>query len=145
MAPKATTVELAHDLRLALGLLRRNLRNVTGDEELTLPEASALARLDRGGPATGTALAKAEQISPQAMGTTLAGLEQRGFIGREADPADGRQILLSLTQAGIEALGGRRSARDEYLAAAIESELTASELRSLANAIEPLRRLAEFL
>jgi DNA-binding MarR family transcriptional regulator len=143
MTPKANTVELAHELRLALSLLRRNLRHVTGDEDLTTPEVSALSRLDRGGPATSTELARAEQITPQAMGATLAGLEQRGLIGRESDPADGRKIVLSLTTAGTEVLRGRRSARDEHLARTIESELTASEMRNLASAVEPLRRLAE--
>ena len=143
MAPAPDSEQLAHELRIALGLLRRNLRQAMADGELTMPEASALARLDRGGPATGASLAKAEQISPQSMGATLAGLERRGLLGREPDPADGRRILLSLTPAGMEALHGRRSASAQRLTNALETELSGPERRTLAAAVGLLQRLAE--
>jgi len=65
-----------------------------------LPESSALTRLDRGGPATASALAKLEQISPQSMGATLGALEARGLVERRPDPADGRKSLLTVTAAG---------------------------------------------
>ena len=64
--------EVAAALQMSIGLLRRRLRQVRPEGELTLPEISALARLDRGGPATASALARVEQISPQSMGATLA-------------------------------------------------------------------------
>jgi DNA-binding MarR family transcriptional regulator len=67
--------QVAGALRMSMGLLVRRLRQVKAEGELTLPESSALSRLDRGGPATSAALAKLEQISPQSMGATLAGLE----------------------------------------------------------------------
>ena len=73
--------EIAGALRVSIGLLLRRLRQVHVEGELTLPESSALTRLDRGGPATSSALAKLEQISPQSMGTTLAALEARGLVG----------------------------------------------------------------
>ena len=46
---------VAGALRLSIGLLVRRLRQAKADGELTLPESSALARLDRGGPATSAA------------------------------------------------------------------------------------------
>jgi len=61
--PKANEA-LANELRIGIGLLLRRLRQVPAEDELTLPEASALARLDRHGPATASELAKREQISP---------------------------------------------------------------------------------
>ncbi len=67
--------QVAAALRVSVGLLLRRLRQVRVEGELSLPESSALARLDRGGPATPSALAKLEQISPQSMGATLAALE----------------------------------------------------------------------
>ena len=67
--------DVAGALRVSLGLLVRRLRQVKAEGELTLPESSALARLDRGGPTTSGALARLEQISPQSMGATLAALE----------------------------------------------------------------------
>jgi DNA-binding MarR family transcriptional regulator len=137
--------QVAHELRVVIGLLRRRLRKIGVDGELTMPEAAALARLDRGGPATAAALAKAEQISPQSMGATLAGLERRGLVAREPDPADGRRIVLSPTPAGVEAMQGRRSARASQLTRALESEFSGPELRTLAVAVGLLERLAEAL
>ena len=68
---------VAAALRVSVGLLVRRLRQ-QAEGELTLPETSALARLDRGGPTTATELAKLEQISPQSMGATLDALEAGG-------------------------------------------------------------------
>jgi DNA-binding MarR family transcriptional regulator len=135
--------DLAAALRVSVGMLLRRLRQVRPDDELTLPESSALARLDRSGPATPGALAKVEQISPQSMGATLAALEARGLIGRRADPADGRRVVLSVTEAGQELLRNKRGARTEQLAQALSAGFTAAELRQLATAAPLLERLAQ--
>ncbi len=99
--------ELAAALRVSIGLLLRRMRQVRPDGELSLPETSALTRLDRSGPATPGALARLEQISPQSMGATLAALEARGLVARQADPADGRRAVLSLTEAGAAGAAGQ--------------------------------------
>ena len=82
--------EVAAALRVAIGLLVRKLRQAHLPGELTLAETSALRRLDRGGPATSSDLARQDRISPQSMGVTVAALEQRGLIERQPRPA-GRQ------------------------------------------------------
>jgi DNA-binding MarR family transcriptional regulator len=135
--------DIAAALRVSVGMLLRRLRQVRPDDELTLPESSALARLDRTGPATPGALAKAEQISPQSMGATLAALEARGLIERRPDPADGRRVVLSVTEAGLELLRNKRGARTEQLARALSAGFTAAELRQLAAAAPLLERLAQ--
>jgi DNA-binding MarR family transcriptional regulator len=135
--------EVAGALRVSVGLLVRRLRRVQdGGGDLTLPETSALARLDRGGPATGAALAKQEQISPQSMGATLAALEAKAMIARTPDPADGRRILLTLTDKGRHALGNRRNARTGTIARALSEHFTEREIRELAAAAPLLERLA---
>ncbi len=91
--------DVAGALQVSLGLLRRRLRQAQAEGQLTLPETSALARLDRGGPATPSALAKLEQISPQSMGATLGALEAGGLVERRPDPGDGRRAVMSLTKA----------------------------------------------
>ena len=53
-------------------------------------------------------LARLEQITPQAMGNILSGLESRGLVERGADPHDGRRIIMSLTDAGHEMLRHKR-------------------------------------
>jgi DNA-binding MarR family transcriptional regulator len=128
---------------VSIGLLLRRLRQLQAEGELTLPESSALARLDRGGPATASALARLEQISPQSMGATLAALEARGLVERRSDPEDGRRVVLSLSEAGRQVLRSRRDARTELLARALSTGFTRSELRHLMAAAPLLERLAQ--
>ena len=92
--------DVAAALRVSIGLLLRQMRQVRVAGELTVPETSALARLDRGGPATSSALARLEQISPQSMGATLSALEARGLVRRGPDARDGRRVVLSVTDLG---------------------------------------------
>src|SRR5579859_6607411 len=127
--------DVAIALRVSIGLLLRRLRQARDDEELTVPQTSALARLDRGGPATASALARLEQISPQSMGATLSALEARGFVERRSDPQDGRRVVISLSDAGLRALRDKRHARTERLAAALSSGFSETELGQLKAAV----------
>ena len=134
--------EVAAALRVAVGLLRRRLKLTQPIDDLTLPESAALTHLDRGGPATPSALARIEQISPQSMGATLASLEARGLVRRELDPADGRRRVVSLTDAGLAMLRGKRDARTAQLAEALSAGFSPAELAQLASAAPLLERLA---
>lgn len=134
---------VAAALRLSMGLLLRRLRQVEVDGELTVPESAALARLDRGGPATASALARQEQITPQSMGATLAGLEMRGLVKRGPDPDDGRRVVLTATELGLEALRDRKNARTAQLARALSDVFTPSELEQLMAVTPLLERLAQ--
>jgi DNA-binding MarR family transcriptional regulator len=135
--------EVAGALRVSIGLLLRRMRQVPAEGELTLPETSALARLDRGGPATSSELAKLEQISPQSMGATLAALEARGHVERHPDPADGRRAVLSVTDAGRQVLRDKRDARTGQLAKALAAGFTPAELSLLTAAAPLIERLAQ--
>ena len=135
--------QVAAALRVSIGLLLRRLRQVRVEGELTLPESSALVRLDRGGPTTPSDLAKLEQISPQSMGATLAALEARGLVERRPDPRDGRRVVLSVTEAGREVLLDKRNARARQLAQALSAGFTPAELRQLMAAAPLLERLAQ--
>ncbi len=135
--------QVAASLRVSIGLLLRRLRQVRVEGELTLPESSALVRLDRGGPATPGELAKLEQISPQSMGATVGALEARGLIERHADPQDGRRAVLSVTGAGRDVLRDKRNAQIEQLAKALSAGFTPAELNQLTAAAPLLERLAQ--
>ena len=111
--------EVAAAVQVSIGLFLRRLRQTPVQGELTLPEISALSRLDRAGSATPGELAKVEQISPQAMGATLGALEERGLVERRPDPSDGRRVVMSVTEVGQQALRNKRSARTEQLAKAL--------------------------
>lgn len=111
--------------------------------ELTLPEIATLTRLDRGGPMTGAALAKLEQISPQSMGVTLGALEARDLVERRPDPDDRRQALISITAAGAQVLTNGRNARIEQLAQVLSTGFARAELGQLRAAAPLLERLAQ--
>jgi DNA-binding MarR family transcriptional regulator len=143
MADELDVRDVAAALRVSMGLLLRRLRQVGVPGELTVPETSALARLDRNGPATSSELARVEQISPQSMGATLSALEARGLLTRDPDARDGRRILLSVTDAGRQLLRDKRDARTEHLARALAAGFTREELGQLMAAAPLLERLAQ--
>ena len=143
VADDLDTHRVAASLRLSIGLLLRRLRQIPTGDELTLSESAALARLDRGGPATSAALARLEQISPQSMGATLAALEARGLVVRAPDPEDGRRMILSATEAGLQVLRDRRNARTEELARALSSGFSPAEIEELIAVAPLLERLAQ--
>jgi DNA-binding MarR family transcriptional regulator len=135
----------AFDLRLALARIVRRLRQAHEPGELTLSEISVLSRLDRDGPATPGTLAGGERVRPQAMGNTLAALEQRGLVARTPDPDDGRKVSMSATEAGRQLLLDRRSASTRRMARALDEGFTPEERRRLVEAIPLLDRLADRL
>jgi DNA-binding MarR family transcriptional regulator len=137
--------EVAAAIQVSVGVLRRRLQQAQVPGDLTAPEISALARLDRGGPTTPSALAKLERITPQSMGATLSGLERRGLVARRRDPDDGRHVVLSVTELGLDLLRSRRGARTEQLAAALSVGFSQTELNSLLSAAPLIERLAQNL
>ncbi|HEY2552402.1 MAG TPA: MarR family transcriptional regulator [Streptosporangiaceae bacterium] len=143
MAEDPDAGSVAAALHVSIGLLRWRLRQVHVEGELSLPERSALVRLDRVGPATSAELARIEQISPQSMGATLGALEARGLVARRSDPRDGRRAVLSLTEAGRKVLQDRRNLRTEHLAKALAANFTRLEVRQLMTAAPLLERLAQ--
>lgn len=151
MAPDRTRgraiEQTAVALRLSISLLVRRLRQrapaALGD--LSLPQRGALARLDHHGPMTSAQLARLEQISPQSMGATLAGLEAAGLVSRRSDVTDKRRVVMTATAAGRRMLRERRDARTRQLAAALSSEFTPDELATLAKAAPLLERLGQRL
>ena len=110
-----------------------------------MPQLTALSRLDRLGPSTTAELARREQITPQAMGATIASLEQRGLVARRPDAADGRRSILSLTPAGRAAVRSGRSAVVDQIAAVLAESFTSEEIATLDAAAPLIERLAELL
>jgi DNA-binding MarR family transcriptional regulator len=137
-----TALEASLDLRVAIGRIRRRIREVSTGDELTSTQASVLARLGRGEAATASGLAELEGIRPQSMATTIAALEQSGLVVRTPDPMDGRRQLVTLTAAGQEAERGNRDARHAWLTTVIEDHLTDEERGVLVSAAAILERLA---
>jgi DNA-binding MarR family transcriptional regulator len=134
---------MAGELRVVLGRLSRRLREQSHAGDFTGTQKSVLLRLERDGPATVTTLAKAEGVRPQSMGATIAVLEAAGLVAGAADPADGRQTILSLTEACREMVRASRAAREDWLFHAIQTKFAPHELAQLASSIALLQRLSE--
>jgi DNA-binding MarR family transcriptional regulator len=136
--------DVAGALQASVRLLVQRLRQTQAVEgDLTSPETSALARLDRTGPTTSSELARLERISPQSMGATVAALEERGLVERVPDPDDGRRAILSLTTGGQDLLRRRRTARSEMLSQALAAGFTNTEIKELQAAAPLIERLAQ--
>jgi len=106
---------VASALKVSIGLFVRRLRQSSVQDDLSLPEMSALSRLERAGSATTSDLARVDQITPQAMGATLA------------------------------ALRNTRSAQTEQLAKALASGFSPAEVETLRVAATLIERLGESL
>jgi DNA-binding MarR family transcriptional regulator len=135
----------AGELRALVGRLARRLRQTSVVGDMTLSQASVLSLLEREGPATPGILATKEHISPQSMGAILISLEALGLVSRTPDPTDGRCLVVSLTEAGIQAVHGARRQREERLARALADNFTDEEQQVLIAALPLLERLARLL
>ncbi|MEV6791103.1 MarR family transcriptional regulator [Streptomyces sp. NPDC051320] len=140
-AATPTSAQVAAELAVALGRVARRLRQASPDLELTHSQRSALALLDREGPSTTAALARAELVRPQSMRLTVGALESQGLVARAPDPTDGRQAVMSVTELGRRTLAGVRADKRGWLTRAIDEELDETERRTLADAVALLERL----
>jgi DNA-binding MarR family transcriptional regulator len=141
-APSVTL--LAGELRISLGKLIRRVREQAHPGDFTSAQKSVLLRLDRDGPTTVSALARAESVRPQSMRITVVGLEALGAIKGEPDPTDGRQTLIDLTPDFRKTLKVSRAAKDDWLVRALQVQLSPQEQGELATAVKLLQRLADF-
>jgi DNA-binding MarR family transcriptional regulator len=139
--PRAPT--LAEDIRVVIGKLRRRLREQADAGDLPPSQKAVLLRLEKDGPATTSSLARAEGMRPQSMGTVVAALESAGLIRGTPDPDDGRQTLLSLTEACRHWIEHGRAARQDWFLRTIEARLSSDEQAQLVAAVALLQRLVD--
>lgn len=71
--------------------------------------------LQKEGPLTPGGLAVRERVRPPSMTRVIAALAEQGLVARTADPMDGRQILISVSQAGRELVAAEQRASQEWL------------------------------
>ena len=133
---------LAGELRVLIGRLSRRLRE-QAPNDLTASQKSVLLDLERDGPATVTALARAAGMRPQSMGATVSALEAAGLVQGAPDPNDGRQTILSLTDACRDWIAAGRAARQDWLFRTIQARLAPQEQDVLVGAVALLKRLVD--
>jgi len=133
---------LATTLRDSIVRLNRRLRQVRPLGDVTQSQLSALTSLELAGALTPRELAEAERVQPPTLTKIVAKLEQLGLVQRAPHPTDGRQVVLSATDAGREVFTEHRRARDEWLTNQLAG-LTAEEQATLNAAAAILTRLAK--
>lgn len=137
-----TAARSAYNLRLLVSRLRRRLKEVYDNQDLTPSQISVISRLSHDGPASTSDLAVAEGVRRQSMATIVAALEERSMVTREPDPSDGRRQLITLTPNAIGELDGSRQLRDQWLAEVLQDTYTAEELDLIDQALVLLGRIS---
>jgi DNA-binding MarR family transcriptional regulator len=127
LAVEELALRLAGDLEQVLGLFR----SLVQPSALSMTASATLATLERNGPCRLTALATREGVTQPAMTQLVSRLQDAGLVCREADPADGRVVRVSITDAGKSMLARRRAKRAEGLAGVLD-RLSAEHRAALA-------------
>ena len=135
------TAALAHDLRLSVMRLSRRLRTQRVDTTVTLTHLAALSTLRRHGPMSPGELAAHERVQPPSMTRVVVALEGMGLVSRTPHPTDGRQVVLSLTDAAETLLAEEARAREAWLTGQLQ-QLTPAERDVLREAAVLVDKLA---
>lgn len=146
-APAVTPSEcrpapLAANLRVALARSWRRIRAERGDVDLPDVQFSILVRLVKHGATTPGQIAEFHRIQPPSATRAVKHLEELGLATRETHPTDGRQVLVTVTEAGREEVRETMRRRDAWLARQLAA-LTPQDRETLARASALLTQIAE--
>lgn len=118
------------------------LRRLAPRDGLSLTAASTLRRLQRHGPHRLCALHVAEGVTQPAMTQLVTRLERDGLATRRPDPADGRVVVVTITEAGRTLVEDRRTRYAAALTGVLDG-LAAAERAAILAALPAIERLAE--
>ncbi|WP_159824291.1 MarR family winged helix-turn-helix transcriptional regulator [Arthrobacter sp. 9AX] len=107
---------LAIELRTAVMRTSRRLRVEATGEVITPGQYTVLAQLNGSGPTTLRELAEREHVQAPSMTRIVNALADQGFVSRAANPDDGRQVRVDITDAGKAVLEEARNQRTAWLA-----------------------------
>lgn len=124
--------------------LYEGLRRLTPRNGLSLTASSVLRRLDRHGPQRLCDLCAPEGVSQPAMTQLVTRLERDGLAERGSDPADGRVVVVSITDAGRAAMERRREASVEALSERLRV-LPADDRAAILAALPAMERLSDLI
>jgi len=141
-APSRQDAALAGALRDAIGRLARRMRHQSPHPELSLGQLAALRTIERHGPMTPSELAAHEKVQPPSVTKIVARLEDLGYVSRAPHDVDRRQVVVTISPAGVVLLEDDRRRRDAFISQrlrTLEPEEVAA-LRAALPAIEKLSR-----
>jgi DNA-binding MarR family transcriptional regulator len=93
--------------------IRREMRGLLSEWDLSVPEFTALSILWRRPGLSNAQLARRTMVTPQSMIEILAGLETRKLVSRSVDPNHGRILKSELTAEGARVVAAAQIAIDE--------------------------------
>ncbi|MET1087785.1 MAG: MarR family transcriptional regulator [Arthrobacter sp.] len=111
-----TSDTLAIELRTAVMRTSRRLRVEATGDVITPGQYTVLAQLNASGAQTLRALADREHVQAPSMTRIVNALAEQGFVSRTANPDDGRQVHVDITDAGRAVLAEARNQRTAWLA-----------------------------
>jgi len=133
--------DIALVARAVLRLARR-MRVEAPSGDTSSSALGLLATLYRVGPMSGVALASEEGLKPQSLTRLVASLEATGLIERAPDPADRRNLRITITLRGRRVLRDSIRERRRWLAEAMADRLSEDERATLIEAAELMLRIA---
>jgi DNA-binding MarR family transcriptional regulator len=107
---------LAIDLRTAVMRTSRRLRVEATGDVITPGQYTVLAQLHGNGAQTLRVLAEREHVQAPSMTRIVNALADQEFVSRSANPNDGRQVHVDITDAGRAVLAEARNQRTAWLA-----------------------------
>lgn len=134
--------ELASVLRPSLLRLTRQVRQQRVDTSVTLTQLSALYTLELRGPMSAGDLAACEKVQPPSMTKVIANLEAKGLLTRQPHPTDGRQLVISISEAGAALLESEKQSREAWLSRRLAA-LTPEERARVEQVVPILDKLAQ--
>ncbi|RKR75654.1 MarR family winged helix-turn-helix transcriptional regulator [Frondihabitans australicus] len=131
-------IAVARALEGVIGWLRQSRQ----PQELSASALSVLSRLESAGALRITAIAEREGLSQPGTTTLVNRLVAAGLADRGADPADGRVVLVSISDAGLLRLTHYRESRSELVAARLRT-LSAADRQALTAALPALTHIVQ--
>jgi DNA-binding MarR family transcriptional regulator len=129
-------------MKLLQRRMRREVLPVAGASRTALQVLGAAGRLGQG--TQPRQIADELQMTSSNVAASLRELETADLIRREADPADGRRVLIFVTELGTSLVGDLRNEKDTWLGRAIEASLDEAEQALLSAAGRLMERLADY-
>lgn len=132
---------LGSELRISLIRISRRLRAQRGEADLPEGQFGVLTVLAKKGAMSPGALAEHERVRPPSMTRAVNALVALGLVRKVEHATDRRQVVVTLTEAGVLEIKETRRRRDAWLTQQLTA-LTPEERETLARATELLTRIA---